>query len=77
MLLLFPEDPTTGKWGKGSTLAFETAMFHIKPVFVVASKPPKESIHYLIFPARLFAIVDGYWVVPHPYGDGGTCDEEW
>ena len=77
MLCLFPEDPATGRWGKGSALAFKTAMFHVKPVFVVAEKPPKKSIHYVVLPARLFATVNGYWAVPHPYGDGGTCDEEW
>jgi hypothetical protein len=77
MVLLFPEDPATGRWGKGSILAFKTALYHVKPVFVVATDPPKQSVHYLVFPANLFNIVDGFWVVPHPYEQGGTCDEEW
>ena len=77
MVLLFPEDPATGRWGKGSTLAFKTALYHIKPVFVVATDPPKQSAHYLVLPANLFGIIDGFWVVPHPYEEGGTCDEEW
>ncbi len=77
MVLLFPEDPVTGRWGKGSALAFRTALYHIKPVFVVSSMPPKDSIHYLLLPANLFNVVDGFWVVPHPYGEGDTCDEEW
>jgi hypothetical protein len=77
MVLLFPEDPATDRWGKGSILAFRTALYHIKPIFVVATDPPKQSVYYLVFPANLFGIVDGFWVVPHPYEEGGTCDEEW
>lgn len=76
MVLLFPENPQNNSWGKGSSLAFRTAMYHLKPVFVVASKPPKESIHYRVITADLFNLVSGYWVVPHLYEDGGTCDEE-
>ncbi|MBD3327814.1 hypothetical protein GF340_00760 [Candidatus Peregrinibacteria bacterium] len=75
MLLLFPEDPTTGKWGKGSTLAFETAMYHNKPVFVAEAQPPQKSEHYCILPSRLFAIVDGYWIIPHAYKGGGEYEE--
>ncbi|RKX79607.1 MAG: hypothetical protein DRP87_02510 [Spirochaetes bacterium] len=70
MVLLFPEDPKTGRLGEGFALAFRTAIYHIKPVFVVLSWQPKESIHYLVLPANLFKIVDGFWVAPHPYGDG-------
>ena len=70
MLLLFPEDPTTGTWGKGSTLAFETAMYHSKPVFVAKAQPPKESNQYCILPSRLFATVDGYWIIPRDYEGG-------
>jgi hypothetical protein len=77
MVLLFPGDPATGRWGKGSILAFKTALYHVKPVFVVATDPPKQSVHYLAFPANLFGLMDGFWVVPHPYEEGGTCDEEW
>jgi hypothetical protein len=77
MVLLFPEDPATDKWGKGSILAFKTALYHVKPVFVVSTDPPKQSVHYLVLPANLFGIIDGFWVVPHPYEEGGTCDEEW
>ena len=64
MLVLFPEDPTTGTWGKGSSLAFRTAMYHVKPVFVATEKPPKKSIHYRVVPDVLFGFVSGYWVVP-------------
>ena len=77
MVCLFPEYPATGKWGKGSTLAFETAMYYVKPVFVATEKPPKNSVHYRVLPATLFAMLKGYWCLPHPYGEGGTCDEEW
>ena len=34
-LVLFIDDPKTGKWGKGSSPAFKTATLNLKPVFVV------------------------------------------
>ena len=34
LLVLFPADPVFGHWGKGSTLAFRTAVYNLKPVFV-------------------------------------------
>ena len=40
LLVLFPLDPLLGAWGKGSTLAFTTALYNLKPVFVVADVPP-------------------------------------
>jgi hypothetical protein len=75
MLVLFPTNPATGQWGKGSTLAFNTATLNLKPVFVVSESAPPESAVYNVFSASLFDIVNGFWVVPHPY-NGGTCDEE-
>ena len=36
MLVLFPDDPMTGRWGRGSTLAFRAATEQLKPVFVVS-----------------------------------------
>jgi len=76
LLVLFPEDPTTKSWGKGSNLAFRTALLNLKPVFTASSHPPKPSQHYLLHSASLFDLVDGWWVVPHPV-EAGTCDEEW
>jgi hypothetical protein len=74
---LFPDNPETGRWGGGSTLAFRTALYNLKPVFVVTDHPPKRSEHYLLRRSSLFGVVDGWWVVPHPVEDGGTCDEQW
>ena len=76
LLFLFPDDPATGKWGRGSSLAYRAAVDQLKPVFVVTTHPPAESSHYHLLPSSYFGIVDGYWVVPHPVAEG-TCDEEW
>jgi len=77
MVVLFPENPHDHTWGKGSKLVFNSAMYHLKPVFVVSSIPPKSSIHYRIFKTNLFGVVEGYWTVPHPFEDGGMCDDEY
>ena len=75
-VLLFPDNPRKNyQWGKGSRLVFRSALFHLKPVFVVTENPPKESVHYRVLESNLFGVVDGYWVVPHPVAEGGTCDE--
>ena len=74
-LLLFPDDPATGRWGRGSGLAFRAAVDQLKPVFVVTAKPPAASLSYHLLPASFSRIVDGYWVVPHPVAEG-SCDEE-
>ena len=76
LLFLFPDDPSTGTWGRGSRLAYRAALDQLKPVFVVTSHPPAESSDYHLVPSSYFGIVDGYWVVPHPVPEG-TCDEEW
>lgn len=72
LLLLFPDDPHTGRWGRGSRLAFEVARAHLKPVFLSTARPPEPSPVESIRPARLFGVVDGYWVVP----EGGPDDKE-
>ena len=77
LVVLFPENPRDKSWGKGSSLVFRASMYHLKPVFVVCSTPPRKSIHYRVVSSNLFGVVDGYWVVPHPISDGGTCDEEY
>ena len=76
LLILFPDDPATGRWGRGSTLAFRSTLDQLKPVFVVTRNPPRQSHHYRLIPDSLYGAVDGYWVVPHPV-EAGTCDEEW
>ncbi len=75
-LILFPDDPQTGHWGKGSRLAFNAALFQLKPVFVVTAKRLADSPHHRIIADSFYGITDGYWTVPHPT-ELGTCDEEW
>ena len=76
LLILFPDDPVTGRWGKGSRLAFTASLFQVKPVFVVTARRPSDSPHYHVIPDSFFGIMNGYWTVPHPT-EFGTCDEEW
>ena len=76
MAVLFPENPLDHSWGKGSKLVLRASMYHLKPVFVVSSNPPKSSIHYRVLSSSLFGVVEGWWVVPHPIKEGGTCDDE-
>ena len=75
MAVLFPTDPQTGAWGKGSRLVFRSCVYHLKPLFVVGARPP-ESAYYDLYPDRLLGVVDGFWVVPHRYADG-TCTPEY
>ena len=67
LLVLFPAE-----WGGGSTLAFRTAVYNLKPVFCASLITPPPSPLYRIFPASLFGIVSGFWVIP----EGGPYDEE-
>ena len=76
MVVLFPDNPKDGSWGKGSRLVFKAALYNLKPMFIVSSTPPPRSIHYRVLKSSLFGIVEGYWVVPHPIKEGGTCDDE-
>jgi hypothetical protein len=75
LVVLFPDDPLTGRWGRGSTLAFRAATEQLKPVFVVSSTAPPRSPIYQVVRASLFDVADGWWAVPHPVA-AGTCDEE-
>ena len=72
ILVLFPNNPVTGRWGRGSRLAFDTARHNLKPVFIVTANPPKPSVGENVVASNLFGVVDGYWVVP----EGGVDDEE-
>ena len=77
LLVLFPLDPSTGRWGKGSTLAFNTALYNLKPVFVAAGKPPDPVPSFAIVAASLCDVLSGYWVVPLPDQQEGVCGDEW
>lgn len=75
LLLLFPDDPATGRWGRGSALAFRAALDQLKPVFVVTSRAPARSLSYHVVADRFCGFLPGFWAVPHPV-EAGTCDEE-
>lgn len=65
LLVLFPDDPSADSWGKGSRLAFDTAVKLHKPVFVVTAISPMETERTRVVASSLFGVVSGYWVVPH------------
>ena len=71
ILVLLPDDPVTGCWGRGSRLAFSTARYNHIPVFLVTEKPPKPSVGETVTESNLFGMLDGYWVVPV-----GSIDEQ-
>ncbi len=75
MVVLLPDDPFTGQWGRGSSLVFRAALDQLKPVFVICSSCPKKSDHYRVIGSCLYG-AEGFWVVPHTISDGGLCDEE-
>ena len=74
LLVLFPDDPKTGNWGKGSTLAFTTAVEQHIPVFVVTEKPPAATEHFHVHAGSLFGVVDGHWVVPLSFAVRGEVE---
>ena len=63
-LVLFPDDPARSTWGKGSRLAFNTAVQQHKPVFVVTDIPPLSTKQLRVTAGSLFGVVSGYWVAP-------------
>lgn len=67
LLVLFPDNPKTGTWGKGSRLAFNTAVQYSIPVFVVTAVPPQASTRYRVVPQTLFGEVSGYRVTERIY----------
>ena len=77
VFVLFPIDPHTGKWGKGSTLAFATALYNLKPVFEATHVRPDPVPSFLVVASSLCDVVSGYWVLPCPEQQGGICGDEW
>ncbi len=63
VLILFPSNPI----GKGSALAFKTAIQKNKPVFIVQEQKPASSDDYEVFQSSLFNVITGWWVLPHVY----------
>ena len=43
------------QWGAGSRLVFRSALYHLKPLFVVASRPPRAPAFCQVAAADLFA----------------------
>jgi hypothetical protein len=72
LLVLFPSDPI----GRGSALAFKSAIYNNKPVFVVTSTRPAESDLYSVYPSSLFGVVEGFWCIPPVYAETGLCYEQ-
>ena len=64
LLVLFPDNPATGAWGRGSRLAFNTAVQQHKPVFVVTAIPPLATGQFRVTAVSLFGVVSGFWVLP-------------
>ena len=63
-LVIHPDDPTTGAWGRGSRLAFRTAVVLHKRVFVVTAILPLANRYTRVSQASLFGVVQGYLVEP-------------
>ncbi len=68
LLILFPDDPETGRWGRGSRLAFQAALFQLKPVFVVTGKRPADSPHHRVIPDSFFGIIEWILGCAAPHG---------
>ncbi len=71
LLILFPSEPI----GRGSLLAFKSAIYNNKPVFIVSKTKPKDSSLYTIYHSNLFGVVEGFWCIPPVYADTGLCYE--
>ncbi len=55
-LLLFPDDPTTGAWGRGSRLGFRTAVTLGKRIFVVTAIQPLADRYTRVSQSSLFGV---------------------
>jgi len=77
MLFLFPDDPVTSRWGKGSTLAFNSALLNLKPVFVSTQHDIPRSTRYKIIPGCFCGEIPGYWVLPYSTYTGGDFKNEY
>jgi hypothetical protein len=77
VLILFPSDPI----GKGSSLAFRTAINRDIPVFVVAKDFTQDTVlriqgEFDIHPSGLFGVVKGFWCVPQACRQRPLINEE-
>ena len=60
LVVLFPERPADRQWGPGSRHVFRSSLYHLKPLFVVASRPPSAPAYCRVVASDLFATVDAY-----------------
>ena len=72
LVVLLPERAADRQWGPGSRHVFLSSLYHLKPLFVVASRPPAAPAYCRVVASDLFATVDGYWVVPIPSATGSA-----
>jgi len=63
LAIVFPDNPLSGFWGKGSKLVIRECVNRGKPVFVVSEKMLTDSNEYKLLPSSLYGIVSGYWVL--------------
>jgi len=56
MIVLFPDNPNTGKWDKESKIIFNSTIYQLKPVFVVTNNPVKPSSYYRVIPSILHGV---------------------
>jgi uncharacterized protein (DUF608 family) len=63
--VVFPDDPVSNDWGKGSTVAINAMIKQGKPVFVATGKKPFNNSMVKVLPTSLFGVVKGYFIVPH------------
>jgi hypothetical protein len=76
LVVLFPDNPVTQNWGKGSTIVFNTAILQRKPLFVVSKTQPQAKDIYRVLPACFQGLVNGYWVIPQPLEKGGASHDQ-
>jgi len=76
LVVLFPDNPETDQWGKGSTIVFNSTILQLKPLFVVTKHKPEEKAMYRVLPACFQGLVNGYWVIPHPIKKGEAYNDE-
>jgi hypothetical protein len=76
LVVLFPDNPVTQNWGKGSSIVFNAAILQRKPLFVVSKTQPQAKDIYRVLPACFQGLVYGYWVIPQPLEKGGACNDK-
>ncbi len=65
----------TPEMGRGSALAFKSAIYNNKPVFVVTSTKLSDTNLYSVYHSSLFGVVQGYWCIPPVYQKTLLCHE--